>query len=266
MDNLYAGRPVRIVRIARHTDSEWSFTLDVRVPVAPGQFVMVSVPQFGEVPLAVSGFGSDGIDITVRKVGKVTAGIFQKWPGDELYVRGPYGRGFPADVFENDHLLIIAGGSGLAAVKSLIEHCLAVGPDRGRRLDVLVGFRSPKHVLFKKDLAAWARNAHILVTVDRHEDVSESWAGGIGFVVEYVKHVEGITPDTRCIVVGPPLMMRNTIQELIGHRVRQENIWLSFERHMKCGVGKCGHCRIGDKYVCLDGPVFNYVVARRLID
>ena len=266
MANVYAGRAVKISGIARHTETEWSFTLDVGFPARPGQFVMVSVPHSGEVPFAVSGIGEQTAEITVHRVGKVTTGLFRRRVGDSVHVRGPYGQGFPLDAFEGRHLLVITGGSGLAAVKTLVEHYLNGSRRSTERLDVLAGFRSTGHLLFQRELKHWARDCGVLVTVDRHEDDSEAWAGGIGFVVDYVKRVEGVGPNTRAVVVGPPLMMKNTVRELLDHRVRPENIWLSFERHMKCGIGKCGHCRIGDKYVCLDGPVFNYVVAQSLID
>lgn len=266
MDNIYAGQPVEILKIDKHTNMERSFQLDDRIQGIPGQFVMVSLAQIGEIPISISGFHSTGVEITFRNVGKVTSALSRLKTGDELYLRGPYGRGFPVEVFEGQHLLIIAGGTGVAAVKPLVEYFLYGNKHQITKLDILVGFRSPKHLLFRKELKRWGQNAGVLVTVDTTEDETEAWAGGIGFVVDFVKHVRDIGPDTQVVVVGPPLMMTNTVRELIHHHVRDHNIWTSLERHMKCGVGKCGHCRIRDKYVCLDGPVFNYVEAQSLMD
>ncbi len=264
MDNIYAARTVKVLDVTSHTDTERSFTLDVKVPAFPGQFMMVSLPHSGEIPIAVSRFSADSIDITVRNVGKVTSSLFRLRPGNEIFLRGPYGQGFPLDIFEGQHLLVIAGGSGLAAVRPLVENYLQTS--RLKQLDVLVGFKSSKHVLFKADLKRWNRNCGVVVTVDTHEDETESWVGGIGFVVDFIEAVRNIGPETFVVVAGPPLMMSNSVKELLRHQVREERIWLSFERHMKCGVGKCGHCRIRDKYVCVDGPVFSYVDARELID
>ena len=267
MENVYTAAAARVLDITSHTDTERSFRLATDIQVSPGQFVMVSLPHVGEVPIAISEIGDTDISITVRHVGKVTSGLFQLKQGDRLFLRGPYGEGFPLELFEDGHLLVIAGGSGLAAVKPLVEYYLKNGRlQRLKQLDVLVGFRSPKHVLFKNQLKHWARDCGVVVTVDTTEDDTESWSGGIGFVVSYIKTVGNIGPSTSAVLTGPPLMMGNSVQELLSHQVQEDRIWLSFERHMKCGVGKCGHCRIRDKYVCVDGPVFSYVEARELID
>ncbi|HDZ19776.1 hypothetical protein LCGC14_0016210 [marine sediment metagenome] len=267
MENIYTAAAATVLDITAHTDTERSFRLATDIQASPGQFVMVSLPHAGEAPIAISEIGATDISITVRNVGKVTSGLFRLRPGDRLFVRGPYGVGFPLDLFEGGRLLVIAGGSGLAAVKPLVEHYLQTSRlHRLKQLDVLVGFRSPKHVLFKDHLKHWARDCGVVVTVDTTEDETESWAGGIGFVVSYIKTVGNIGPGTSAVLTGPPLMMGNAVKELVRHQVQEDRIWLSFERHMKCGVGKCGHCRIRDKYVCVDGPVFSYVEARELID
>jgi len=265
MNNIYESHPARILDIKKHTDVDWSFILDAQVPEAPGQFIMMSLPEVGEAPVTISGFTSSTMEITVRNVGRVTSQLFQLKIGECLHFRGPYGNLFPLDIFENKHLLLIAGGSGMAAVKSLVEYYVRE-PHQLREMDLLVGYKSPQHILYKKELQHWERDCGVVVTVDKHENEEESWAGGIGFVVDYVKHVKDIGPKTQVVLVGPPIMMTNTVKELLQHKVLEENIWLSFERHMKCGVGKCGHCRIRDKYVCIDGPVFSYVEAKQLID
>ncbi len=267
MDNAYVPTAAEILEIVKHTDTEWSFTLDVKTNASPGQFVMVSLPHAGEAPIVISKIGDYSIAITVRNVGKVTSSLFKLRPGDRVFFRGPYGQGFPLELFEDRHLLVIAGGSGLAAVKPLVERYLRNDQEhRLKQLAVLVGFRSPKHVLFKADLKRWNKDCDIIVTVDTHEDEAESWAGGIGFVVDFIKAVRNIGTQTFVVLAGPPLMMTNSVRELHRHRVQEDHIWLSFERHMKCGIGKCGHCRIRDKYVCVDGPVFSYVEVRELID
>ncbi len=267
MDNIYAPTAVEILEITRHTDAEQSFTLGVELQARPGQFVMVSLPNAGEVPIAISRLHDSSIEVTVRNVGCVTSQLFGLRPGDKLFLRGPYGQGFPLDVFEDRRLLVIAGGTGLTIMRPLIEYYLYNSDlPKLRQLDVLVGFRSPKHVLFKKDLNRWAKDCSAIVTVDTHEDDTESWAGGIGFVVDYIKAIKDIGRETFAVVAGPPLMMSNTVRELHNNGVLAERVWLSFERHMKCGVGKCGHCRIRDKYVCVDGPVFNNIEAKELID
>lgn len=270
MGNIYLPHPAEIQDIRRHTVTEWSFLLGYKVKEEPGRFVMVSLPRAGEVPISISGFKEDRIELTIRNAGVVTSPIFKLKVGDFLYVRGPYGHSFPLEKFRDQHLLIIAGGSALAAAKPVIEYYLRNHESRLKRLDILAGFKSPKHILFREEIERWkkSRISHkridIEITVDNDEDYA--WMGSIGFVVNFIKDVPGIGKDTSVIVIGPPLMMKNAVREFLGCGVKEENIWLSFERHMKCGVGKCGHCRIRDKYVCLDGPVFNYTETKELID
>lgn len=264
MDNIYQGIPVKILQIKKHTAIESSFVLNVALKGVLGQFVMVSLPNAGEIPISISGFGSDFIEVTIRNAGLVTSKIFNLNIGDYLYVRGPYGNGFPLKEFQLQHLLLIVGGSAIAPVKPIVESFIE-GNFSLKKLDVLVGFKSPKYILFRNELEIWKKKCHqVMITVDNDEDYA--WMGSIGFVVQFIKDVHGIGQGTRVIVIGPPLMMRNAVNELVQNNVKAENIWVSFERHMKCGVGKCGHCRIGDKYVCSDGPVFNYLEAKELID
>lgn len=269
MDNIYSSQPAKILDIKRHTPLERSFLLDYQLKNEPGRFVMLSLPGVGETPISISGFTPEGIELTVRNVGKVTGAIFDAEPGSCLYVRGPYGSTFPVEKFFGEHLLVIAGGSGIAAAKPLIEYFHRPGECTLKKLDILVGFRSPRHILFRKMLGEWgewAKNCKVLLTVDMHEGEGEEWKGHIGFVIQYISNVEDLGSETQCVVIGPPKMMSNTIFELLDYGVSPSNIWLSFERHMKCGVGKCGHCRIRDKYVCIDGPVFNYLEAKELVD
>lgn len=263
MDNIYAGSQVEILEVRRHAASEASFILKGGLNASPGQFVMVSCPNVGEVPISISGFGPDTIELTIRNAGKVTSAIFNLKAEDYLYIRGPYGKGFPLEKFQNERLLIIVGGSAIAPIKPIIEAFLG-GNFNLKRLDLLAGFKSPKHILFRKELESWKKKCNVMLTVDNDEDYA--WMGSIGFVVQFIKDVPDLGKETKAIVIGPPMMMTNSIRELRLYGVSEGNIWVSFERHMKCGVGKCGHCRINDKYVCLDGPVFNYLEAKELID
>ncbi|MES0490345.1 MAG: anaerobic sulfite reductase subunit AsrB [Leptospirales bacterium] len=270
MENSYNSKPAKILNITKHTQVEWSFLLETTIEYTPGQFVFVSLPHVSEIPITISGFRKNAIEITVRNVGTVTSELFKLKVGDAIYYRGPYGELFPLDQYDNEHLLLIAGGSGMAAVKSLVEYYLEYSLKNNKpklkKLDLVVGFRTPKHVLYAKELKKWGKNSDVIVTVDKHEDEDESWLGGVGFVVDFIKDIQDLGRNSRVVVVGPPVMMTNTVRELLSYNIQEKNIWLSFERHMKCGIGKCGHCRIRDKYVCLDGPVFNYIEAKSLID
>ncbi len=269
MDNIYKTYQAKIRQIRKHSPTEWSFVLEYKVDNEPGKFVMVSLPGAGEAPISISGFGPDHIELTIRNVGEVTSGLFKLLPGEYFHIRGPYGNTFGAESFLGKHLLVIAGGSGVAAIKPVVEYFHCRGKRALKQLDIVVGFRSPSSLIFKDELKSWAkwsRQCNVILTVDSNEGEEEQWQGGIGFVVDFIKHVRNVGEETISIVVGPPRMMTNTVRELFTFGIKPENILLSFERHMKCGVGKCGHCRIRDKYVCTDGPVFNYNEAKELID
>jgi anaerobic sulfite reductase subunit B len=180
-----------------------------------------------------------------------------------MHVRGPYGNGWPVAEFEGRHLIIAAGGTGLAPVRSFLRH-FAAHPAKLRRLDLLAGFKSPADVLFRDELAAWAKSAGVTLTVDKGGD---GWTGNVGLITKFVPALE--IPDLEAaavVVVGPPVMMKFTAMEFLRRGIPEERLWLSFERKMQCGIGKCGHCKIDETYVCLEGPVFPYAKAKRLLD
>lgn len=269
MPNSYHSVPTKIVDIIKHNAQEWSFRLAYSAANEPGKFVIVSIPGEGEVPISVSQFMGDAIEITVRKAGEVTAALFSKHAGDSIGIRGPYGNTFPVDDFPGKHLLVIAGGSAVAAIKAVVCYFYSNTACSLRHLDLIAGFRSPRQVLFKEDFkrwGQWADRCNVVMSVDVNENPADAWKGKIGFVTNFIKEIGRLGSDSRAIVVGPPLMMENCVQELLQRGVRDENIWLSFERHMKCGIGKCGHCRINEHYVCTDGPVFNYRQAKGMMD
>ncbi len=262
-NNLY--RPIRaeILEIRQETASDRTFVLAWNSRPLPGQFFEVSVPRLGEAPVSISAIEDDRIEMTIRKVGRVTGGIFALGPGDALFLRGPYGNGFPLNRFENKHLVIAAGGTGLAPVRPVIRHFAA---RRGQLagLDVLLGFKTPDDILFRDDIEKWKCAASIHVTVDKPAD---AWSGAVGVITTLVPEVNFRDINkTEVIVVGPPLMMKFTVMAFLDCAIPPERIWVSYERRMSCGVGKCGHCKIHDRYVCLDGPVFNYAEARWIQD
>lgn len=170
---------------------------------------------------------------------------------------------FDVDVYKGKELIIAAGGTGLAPVKGVIEY-FTNNINNVKNLNVLCGFKSPEDILFKEDIENWRKNIEVILTVDNAE---EDYKGNVGLITKYVDKVDiKKIEEANVIIVGPPIMMKFTVQEFLKKGIRQENIWVSYERKMCCGVGKCGHCKIDDTYICLDGPVFNYTQAKRLID
>lgn len=263
MKNDYIPFPSKILEVIRHTDIEYTFRMEYKGDVKPGQFFEVSMPKYGEAPISVSGIGENFIDLTIRRVGKVTNEVFEHYVGDSLLLRGPYGNGFDVADYAGKDIIIIAGGTGLSPVRGVLDYFSNHPEERGR-MTLIVGFKSPQDILFREDLKRWENNIDVILTVDRAEEGSPY---RVGLVTQYIPDIPlNDVNNTAAIVVGPPVMMRFAVQGLLGIGLPEENIWISQERKMCCGLGKCGHCRIGDTYVCLDGPVFNYTKGKLLVD
>ena len=264
MENKYIPEKVKILDIIKHTDKEWTFRVENKSEkVLPGQFYEISIPKFGESPISVCGLTNEYIDFTIRNVGKVTKELYKYEVGDSLFIRGPYGNGFDVNLYEGSEIVIVTGGSALAPVRGIVEHFYN-NEDICKKLSLLSGFRSPEDTLFKEDLKKWDNKLNILVTVD---GANEDYTGNIGLVTKYIPELEiNNIENVSAIIVGPPIMMKFAIAEVKKLGLAEKNIWVSYERKMCCGLGKCGHCKIDDTYICIDGPVFNYAEAKKLVD
>lgn len=263
MKNEYIPQLSTIREVIRHTDIEYTFRMEYQGPVKPGQFFELSIPKYGEAPISVSGIGDGTVDFTIRRVGKVTDEIFENYVGDKLFIRGPYGNGFNVDDYKGKEVVVIAGGTGLSPVKGVVDH-FARHPEEAVNATLIAGFKSPRDVLFKEDFAFWKDRINVIQTVD---SAPEGYKGPVGMVTKYIPDLKLRDVDnTVFICVGPPIMIKFTIIEILKLGVPEKNIWISHERKMCCGLGKCGHCKIGSTYICLDGPVFNYVDGKNLID
>ncbi|WP_027702262.1 anaerobic sulfite reductase subunit AsrB [Metaclostridioides mangenotii] len=264
MENKYIPEKAKILDIIKHTEKEWTFRVEKNSDkVLPGQFYEISIPKFGESPISVCGITDEYIDFTIRNVGKVTKELYNYKIGDSLFVRGPYGNGFDVNLYKGRELIIVSGGSALAPVRGIVEHFYN-NVNTCEKLNLISGFRSPKDVLYKDDLKKWADKLDVLVTVD---GASEDYVGNVGLVTKYIPELEIKDIDNvSAVIVGPPIMMKFAIAEIKKRGVAEKNIWVSYERKMCCGLGKCGHCKIDDTYICIDGPVFNYAEAKNLVD
>lgn len=261
-NNPYISNSLEIIGIVSHTEIDRTFRLKSKMCLKSGQFIEVSMPGFGEAPISVSDFGNEWLELTIRKVGRLTDAIFELRVGDKMYVRGPYGNGFDINLFENVNLIIVAGGTGIAPLKSLISH-FCLNRSSINSFDIVLGFKNPDSILFKNEIESWKRYAQVILTVD-HDDCN--WKGRTGFVTKLIEEYKLHPGKTKAIVVGPPIMINLSALELIKQGVAEEDIYVSFERKMSCGIGKCGHCKIDDTYVCLDGPVFTYSKAKQMLD
>ena len=225
----------------------------------PGQCAMLSIPGAGEAMFSITSSPTvpDRMEFSVKKCGGFTEYLHGCGPGQQITVRGPYGRPFPTDTeFKGKNLLFIAGGIGLAPLHSVINYCLDKKDDYGR-LDVVYGSRSKDDLVdFDEILEKWCKSGNVSVhlTIDREQ---EGWDGHVGFVPDYVSQL-GFDTDRVAVVCGPPIMIKFTLQNLLRLGFEKTQIYTTMEMRMKCGIGKCGRCNIGSKYVCKDGPVFRF--------
>lgn len=263
MKNEYIPFLSEIKEVIKHTEIEYTFRMAFEGDVKPGQFFEVSLPKFGEAPISVSGIGEGTVDLTIRKVGKVTGEIFEKYEGDKLFMRGPYGNGFDLENYKGHEVVVVAGGTGLSPVRGIMQHFSSHKEDT-KGFTLITGFKSPEDMLFKADFKEWEKTMNLIVTVDQ---APEGYTGHTGLVTKYIPDLQiNDLNDVQVVVVGPPIMMKFTVQEFLKRGIKEENIWISQERKMCCGIGKCGHCKIDDTYICLDGPVFNYTKGKLLRD
>lgn len=263
MNNEYLPFLSEIKEVIRHTEIEYTFRMAYAGEVKPGQFFEVSIPKYGEAPISVSGIGEGTVDLTIRRVGKVTNEIFENYAGDSLFMRGPYGNGFDVENYKGKEIVVIAGGTGLSPVKGVVDY-FAGHPREAESMMLIAGFKSPLDVLFRTDFEKWLERIKVILTVD---SAPEDYEGPVGMVTKYIPELPIVNPqNTVFITVGPPVMIKFVAAEILKRGIEEKNIWISNERKMCCGIGKCGHCKIGETYICLDGPVFNYVDGKNLID
>jgi NAD(P)H-flavin reductase len=225
----------------------------------PGQFVMLSVIGTGEAPFSISSSPTrpGNIELCVRRTGHVTNALFRVVAGARVAVRGPYGNGFPIEKLEGNNLLLVAGGLGMAPLRSLLWYALD-NRDKFKDVTLLYGGRNPDQMLFKYELLNLLDRTDIncLLTVD--QDPFDIWQARVGAVTELFDGIEIDSAQTYAAICGPEVMFKFVLKKLLECNLSKDRILMSLERNMQCGVGKCGHCMIGYKYTCLDGPIFTY--------
>ena len=243
--NPYRPWPARITSITELTPTEKLFEfrfVDERIREAfrqePGQFVELSIFGVGEAPISISS--------SPTKQG----------------IRGPFGRGFPIDEMRGHDVLLVAGGLGIAPLRSLINNIHDERSEFGK-VTIIYGSKNPSEVMFRNQFEMWKhrKDFELHLTVDHPDD---TWDGEVGLVTKPFEHLEIDPTNTFGALCGPPIMYRFVVQEMRKKDIPYDRIYMSFERHMKCGVGKCGHCQVGHQYCCIDGPVFNYWEAKNI--
>jgi len=255
MLNPYQPHSAKIIEVKDQTKSVKLFRLEPTdkkiLNFQPGQFVLVSIPGFGEAPFVPCGQPKqDILELCVRQAGTVTTKLHSLIKEDEIYLRGPYGKGFDINNLKDKNLLLIAGGIGLIPLRPVIQW----GHSPDLKIQVFIGAKTINDLLFKDEYEEWKKQIDCQITLD--EKCSE-WTGCIGKITELFKQTK-IVENSVAWLCGPPIMYKFVLEKLKELNFKDEDIYLSLERRMQCGLGICQHCAIGSKYVCKDGPVFKY--------
>ncbi len=232
----------------------------------PGQFAELSLLGEGECPIGIASSPTEkgSIKFTVKKMGTVTTSLHNCEIGDIVGVRGPLGNGWPIEDMKGKNIIVIGGGFAFSTLRSLVTYILHEdNRDKYKEITVIYGNRDSGEVLYKDDLENWKKrdDIKVVLTIDRPE---EGWTEKVGFVAPIVKEVAPSPENAVCIVCGPPIMIKTTIAVLEELNFKDEQILNSLEMRMKCGIGKCGRCNIGSKYVCVDGPVFSLAQLKKM--
>jgi len=270
MRNEYLPIKAVIEKIVEESDDTKTFTLRLKdksgssFRYKPGQFLMLSLPGYGEAPFTFASCPrKDGrLEISVRRVGSLTEALHKLKEKDVVGIRGPYGNWFPLDKIKGKDILFIAGGCGLAPLRSLIQYALKNRKNFGK-LEIVYGCRRPQDIFYKKEIKAWEadKDSNVHLTVDEPD---ETWGGSCGVVCVLLPKIN-VNPKTAMVFLcGPSVMIKFAIKDILRLGFKEQNIYASLERYMKCGIGKCGHCYVKGKYVCTDGPNFSYAQMKKL--
>lgn len=264
MENPYFPKPAVIEDVIDETPTIKTLVIRPDEPVAfkAGQFMQLTVPGLGEAPFTPSSSPkvAERMEITILRAGCVTEALHEMKAGDAVGVRGPFGKGYPLAKLEGKEVLVVGGGVGLAPLRSLL---LALFDDLGKykRVSIKYGARSPDELLFRRLFSEWGKlgNVDLTVTVDVGDD---TWKGNVGLVTTTLKGLDIKVSDSLAISCGPSIMLQFVTLELLSCGYKPEQIYLSMNRRMSCGTGKCGKCSVGPYYLCKDGPDMNYALIK----
>ncbi|MFA6089396.1 MAG: FAD/NAD(P)-binding protein [Candidatus Woesearchaeota archaeon] len=268
-NNCYVPTKAKILERVQESPDTFTIKIDFKCNHPVSGFVMLSIPGIGECPISICSFSNEYLKLNIREVGNMTRHLSKLQVGETVLVRGPYGKGYPLENLKGNNLIIVGGGCGVAPLKGIIEYVETKRSDF-KNVHLVFGFRTPKDILFKKEMEEWKNKYDLLLTVDKNDETPKEsnnkeikqreacYTGNVGFVTNALKDKNISNENTIAFLCGPPIMIKFVIQILKEKGFHKDQIYLSAERLMNCGVGICGHCMIHGKYTCLDGPVFRY--------
>jgi len=265
--DLYKPIEAKVERITSESPGIKSLLLKPKedFEFATGQFIQLTLPGLGEAPFTPSSSPLDTkkLEVTVMEAGYITSRLHQLKKGAKLGIRGPLGEGYPLDEYEGKDVVILGGGVGLAPLRSLLLKLIAE-KQKYKSITLLYGSKTPQDIIYKSEFKSWAKaGVKILRSVDKKDG---AWKETVGVVTVLLDKVKINKKNTVGIVCGPPIMMKFGTLKCLEVWIPEKAIYLSMERNMSCGIGKCGHCAFGPYFVCKDGPVFKYSLIKKYPD
>lgn len=251
---IFEPKACKVESIRKYTEDIRLLKVRTNMKIMPGQFFEVSVLGQGECPLASCSYDEKYSDILLRKVGNVTASIFRLEKGQEIYIRGPYGKGYEIEKLRGKDIVLVAGGTGIAPVTSLIEYITKNRKDFGR-ITIFFAFRDEEHILLMERMKKWQKNFELHLCLDKKGNKIKSEVGRVSDIIEKYKPK---AENSSVVLCGPEPMMEEVTKKLNLFGFEDNKIYWNMERRMECAIGSCGRCLLGDLYVCKDGPVFSY--------
>jgi NAD(P)H-flavin reductase len=256
MENTQLPQPIKVIKSNQLTKKTVLVTFDFSFnKFVPGQFLMLSVPGFGEAPFGIMqpAIEQNRLQLLINNVGQLTNRIYNLKKNDIVCIRGPYGNGFPINELKNKNLALFAGGTGIVPIKALMDYIYQ--KNNFGNVQLFYGAKDSESIFFQKEFKRFEKFAEIMLTIEKH---SRGWNGNIGLITNLITSKTVLSENTVSVLCGPPIMYKFIIDKLKKLDFSDQQIYLSLERRMRCGIGKCQHCTCGDKYVCIDGPVFRY--------
>ncbi|MBW2967202.1 FAD/NAD(P)-binding protein [Candidatus Woesearchaeota archaeon] len=255
-DNPLLPTPAKVTLYKRECPDSFTIKTDFKADHEPGQFVQITLPGIGEAPISICSYSKEFMEFHVREVGNVTNAVSKLQKGDRLFIRGPYGKGYPMEKFIGKTLIIIGGGSGVAPLKGILSY---LDKHRSSYQDILLyfGFRDHNEIIFKDQMKQWKKKYQLNLSVDKNVGKSHMPCD-VCFITDLLAKAK-LNPENKVVFIcGPPVMMKIAIDILKNKGFTEDQIYISAERLMHCAIGLCGHCMIHGKYACKDGPVFRY--------
>ena len=267
-ENLYYPLETKVLDVVTETPTIKTLVLKppVEIPFKAGQFMQLTIFGIGEAPFTPSSspYKLDTMEITILKAGHLTEAVHQLKAGDYVGLRGPFGKGFPLEKFEGKEILVVGGGVGLAPLRALLN-ALFHNLNKYKRVSIKYGARNPSELSFKRQYDDWKKLSHVDFdcTVDRSDG---KWSGKVGLVTELLENTGIDLNNSFAVSCGPEIMLKFVTMKLLSVGFKPEQIYLSMNRKMSCGMGICGRCNIGPYYLCKDGPDMNYAKIQKYPD